>query len=61
MNYIDQDQMKKVYEIAENYKIPMESIKNMLKINYLSDMTIQQYNYLLLIIYQVESKWANYD
>lgn len=56
MNYIDQDQMKKVYEIAENYKIPMESIKNMLKINYLSDMTIQQYNYLLLIIYQVESK-----
>ncbi len=61
MNCIDQDQMKKVYEIAENYKIPMESIKNMLKINYLSDMTIQQYNYLLLIIYLVESKWANYD
>lgn len=61
MNYIEQDQMKKVWEIAENYKIPIDSIKNMLNIKYLSDMTIQQYNYLLLIIYQVESKWANYD
>ena len=61
MENINKEQLDTIWKKMNDYDIPLDCIKNLLKIKYIQDMTVQQYNYLLLIIYQVENKWAGYD
>ena len=57
INFINREQLEKLWEKINEYNIPLDCIKNLINVKYMSDMTVQQYNYLLLIIYQVESKY----
>jgi hypothetical protein len=61
IEYVNKEQLDNIWGKMNDYNIPLDCIKNLLNVKYMSDMTVQQYNYLLLIIYQVENKWNDYD
>ena len=61
IEYVNKEQLDTIWTKMNDYNIPMDCIKSLLKIKYMQDMTVQQYNNLLLIIYQVENKWNEYD
>lgn len=57
MDYVSQEQLDYILAKIYDYGIPMNCIKSLLNIEYMQDMTVKQYNFLKLIIYQIESKW----
>lgn len=61
IEYVNKEQLDTIWRKMNDYNIPLDCIKKLLNIKYMSDMTVQQYNYILLIIYQVENKWNDYD
>lgn len=61
MELVNKEQLDNIWKKRNDYNIPLDAIKNLLNIKYMQDMTVKQYNYLLLIIYQVENKFNDYD
>ena len=61
MNLVNKEQLDNIWKKMNDYNIPLDAIKNLLNIKYMQDMTVKQYNYLLLVIYQVENKFNDYD
>lgn len=61
MDYVNKEQLDNIWKMMNNYNIPLDTIKGLLNIKYMQDMTVKQYNLLLLIIYQVENKLNDYD
>lgn len=61
MNLVNKEQLDNIWKKMNDYNIPLDVIKNLLNIKYMQDMTVKQYNYLLLVIYQVENKFNDYD
>ena len=51
IEYVNKEQLDNIWGKMNDYNIPLDCIKNLLNVKYMSDMTVQQYNYLLLIIY----------
>lgn len=54
MDYIDNRQLDKLWMTLEKHNIQIEWIKAMLGVKVLQDITVRQYNFLIMIIYQVE-------
>lgn len=61
MELVNKEQLDNIWKKMNDYNIPLDAIKNLLNIKYMQDMTVKQYNYLLLVIYQVENKFNDYD
>lgn len=61
MELVNKEQLDNIWKKMNDYNIPLDAIKNLLNIKYMQDMTVKQYNYLLLVIYQVENKLNDYD
>lgn len=61
MELVNKEQLDNIWKKMNDYNIPLDTIKNLLNIKYMQDMTVKQYNYLLLVIYQVENKFNDYD
>lgn len=61
MDYVNKEQLDNIWKMMNNYNIPLDTVKGLLNIKYIQDMTVKQYNLLLLIIYQVENKLNDYD
>jgi len=61
MDYVNKEQLDNIWKMMNNYNIPLDTVKGLLNIKYMQDMTVKQYNLLLLIIYQVENKLNDYD
>lgn len=61
VNLVNKEQLDNIWKKMNDYNIPLDTIKNLLNIKYMQDMTVKQYNYLLLVIYQVENKFNDYD
>lgn len=54
---ISKEQLDELLKKISDYNIPLNCIKYLLNIGYLQDMTVSQYNYLMLIIYQIETNY----
>lgn len=54
METINKEQIDKLWKKINEYKIPLETIKGLLNVNYIQDITIRQYNHLLMTLYLVE-------
>ena len=61
MELVNKEQLDNIWKMMNNYNIPLDTVKGLLNIKYMQDMTVKQYNLLLLIIYQVENKLNDYD
>lgn len=61
MELVNKEQLDNIWKKMNDYNIPLDAVKNLLNIKYMQDMTVKQYNYLLLVIYQVENKLNDYD
>lgn len=61
MELVNKEQLDNIWKKMNDYNISLDTIKNLLNIKYMQDMTVKQYNYLLLVIYQVENKFNDYD
>lgn len=53
MEKIDKQQLNKLFELLEENKIKSEWILNICNIESLVDLTIRQYNFLLLLINKI--------
>ena len=54
MEKINEEQKEKLYEILNKYYIQLDWIKKVCNITNIRDMSVWQYNYLLMIIKQVK-------
>ena len=54
MEKIDEEQIERLYEILNKYYIQLDWIKKVCNITNIRDMSVWQYNYLLMIIKQVK-------
>ncbi len=54
MEKINEDQIERLYEILNKYYIQLDWIKKVCNITNIRDMSVWQYNYLLMIIKQVK-------
>ncbi|MBR2711265.1 MAG: hypothetical protein IKE89_02220 [Bacilli bacterium] len=54
MEKINEEQIERLYEILNKYYIQLDWIKKVCNITNIRDMSVWQYNYLLMIIKQVK-------
>lgn len=58
MEYIEKEQLDKLIKTMIEFGLQNEWVKRMLNVEDMHDITVWQYNYLLLIIQQVKDKYG---